>query len=322
VIQRAMLGAALFFTNLTPSSAFGQTEISFTAAGQSRPSVVGTVRPTREASAEHESCTGRIEGPPTAEVVVEGSLPWLRIFAESETDTTLVLRTADGRVFCNDDSFGHHPAIQTALPAGRHKVWVGSYADMEEFEFELTTTRSATEWPTGFWESNLERCGQGDDGSRTCLQPDDQRANFGCAGQECVFNANERPSLNVPVTAGGGSNPVPVAQLALRDFETGGACGQAHVTSRPDARVWVRDPGEFLRFFVRTRIDNDATILLLGPDGRWRCNDDAFDRMPGVDILSPTAGRYDIWVGTYDGSRSKPGILVVTRDQALRASPL
>jgi hypothetical protein len=54
------------------------------------------------------------------------------------------------------------------------------------------------------------------------------------------------------------------------------------------------------------------------PGTEWRCNDDHHHEgwgnplMPVIDFHNPPAGRYDIWVGTYDASRNNPAQLFVT----------
>lgn len=63
---------------------------------------------------------------------------------------------------------------------------------------------------------------------------------------------------------------------------------------------------------------SDATLLINAPDTRWHCNDDhgrgewARPLMPTIDFRHPREGRYDVWVGTYDGTGRHPARLFVT----------
>ena len=49
--------------------------------------------------------------------------------ARSNSDTTLVVRDAQGRVFCDDDSGGNRNPMVVLQPmsAGNYDVWIGSY---------------------------------------------------------------------------------------------------------------------------------------------------------------------------------------------------
>ena len=62
----------------------------------------------------------------------------------------------------------------------------------------------------------------------------------------------------------------------------------------------------------------DATLVINEPGETWRCNDDHHHDgwgnplMPAIDFHNPPAGRYDIWVGTFDASRNNRAALYVT----------
>jgi len=122
------------------------------------------------------------------------------------------------------------------------------------------------------------------------------------------------------LTAGGGRNPVNVADLNIRDSVTGDACGRSFVTRRPDFHFNFAAGTTFplLRFYVVTANSSDATLIINEPSGQWRCNDDHHREgwtnplMPVIDFHNPGAGRYDIWVGTYDASANNPAVLNVT----------
>ena len=143
------------------------------------------------------------------------------------------------------------------------------------------------------------------------------RANFGGGRLTTGFTPDP---WTFPLTAGGGRNPVNVADLGMRDSVSGEQCGRSFVTRRPDFHFNFTAGTTFplLRFYVVTGNNSDATLVINEPSGHWRCNDDHHHEgwgnalMPTIDFANPPAGRYDIWVGTYDASSHNPAILHVT----------
>ncbi|MBL8603600.1 MAG: hypothetical protein JNK72_16870 [Myxococcales bacterium] len=143
------------------------------------------------------------------------------------------------------------------------------------------------------------------------------RANFGGGRLTTGFTPDP---WQFPLTAGGGRNPIDVASLNIRDDVSGAPCTRANVTRRPDFHFNFTAGTTFptLRFYVVTENGADATLLINEPNGHWRCNDDHHVEgwgnalMPALDFHNPPAGRYDIWVGTFDASRNNRAALYVT----------
>jgi hypothetical protein len=82
------------------------------------------------------------------------------------------------------------------------------------------------------------------------------------------------------------------------------------VTREPDFILDYSAPNSFLRlYFVG---DGDTTLVV--HDGQaWHCNDDSYEsHNPTVDINRPRAGRYDVWVGSYQPGENVRGTLYVT----------
>jgi hypothetical protein len=73
---------------------------------------------------------------------------------------------------------------------------------------------------------------------------------------------------------------------------------EGSVSAAPDLQVFF-EAGELdLTFMVEA--DEDTTLLINTPNGRWYCDDDGAGGLnPKVQITNPQSGRYDIWVGTY-----------------------
>lgn len=114
------------------------------------------------------------------------------------------------------------------------------------------------------------------------------------------------------LTAGGGRNPVDLATQNI----TG--CSRGYVTARPDFRFnfGAGESFELLRFYVTSRAD--SLLLINEPNGNYKCNDDhgrsgwGESLMPAIDYNNPPAGRYDIWIGTYERQRNQPAVLHIT----------
>ncbi len=77
------------------------------------------------------TCRGYISAAPDVRLVYSASRNYpLIISADSNSDTTLVVNTPDGRWLCDDDSGvrGLNPSIRIDRPrSGRYEIWVGSY---------------------------------------------------------------------------------------------------------------------------------------------------------------------------------------------------
>jgi hypothetical protein len=72
-------------------------------------------------------CVGFFSEAPSYELKLEAPIPDLRVLVHSEGDATLVIALADNRYLCDDDHEGLDPVIEGAFPAGRHRVWVGTF---------------------------------------------------------------------------------------------------------------------------------------------------------------------------------------------------
>jgi hypothetical protein len=102
------------------------------------------------------------------------------------------------------------------------------------------------------------------------------------------------------VTAGG--------TIDLARCFNGGEAG--FVTQRPDFDLYWEGTSDKLTIAVSSRAD--AVLLVNAPDGSWYYNDDYRGNDPAITFLNPQAGLYDIWIGSYDGSRRNPANLIFT----------
>lgn len=104
----------------------------------------------------------------------------------------------------------------------------------------------------------------------------------------------------------GGS--VPGKKVAGRAETANGLC-VGFVDAQPDHILVLRDFFDFLRLEVRS--PQDTTMILRGPGGTW-CNDDAKGKNPGISGQW-LAGKYRIWVGSFNKSSYYPYILRITK---------
>ena len=105
------------------------------------------------------------------------------------------------------------------------------------------------------------------------------------------------------------------------DIYAGGSIDAYSDTDLPAACVGkVSDAPDFsleytagsLPLAFRAVSKSDTTLIVNGPDGRWSCDDDSFgDSDPQVVFRRPQSGKYDVWVGVFNGSGAQ-AILGIT----------
>ena len=75
-----------------------------------------------------EVCPGWFEAQPQHTIVLTTDVPYLRVEAPSDGDTTIAIVTPDGAVWCDDDSGGNYtPRLAGWFPAGVYRIYVGNY---------------------------------------------------------------------------------------------------------------------------------------------------------------------------------------------------
>lgn len=104
----------------------------------------------------------------------------------------------------------------------------------------------------------------------------------------------------------------------VRNITAGGTnrldrCGlnaAGYVTTRPDFDLYWQ--GQAAQVTIAIRSGADAVLLVNAPDGSWHYSDDYRGTDPAITFFNPQQGLYDIWIGSYDGSRRNPGQLIIT----------
>lgn len=224
------------------------------------------------ASRAKSGCEGNVSAAPDFQVTYEAGALDLTFKAVASEDTTLLVNTPGGDWYCDDDSGGDlDPEVTIDAPqSGRYDIWVGTYGDSM-----VDSTLSVT-----------ERVGMdGDDsgsGPDISLEP-----NYGTANLRGGFT----PDPWIKSILAGGSSPASAAKSGC----------EGSVSAAPDIQIFF-EPGDSDLTF-RVRAEEDTTLLINTPNGRFYCDDDSGgDLDPKVTITNPQSGRYDIWVGTYNDS--------------------
>ncbi|NDV00731.1 peptidase S1 [Pseudoroseicyclus tamaricis] len=107
----------------------------------------------------------------------------------------------------------------------------------------------------------------------------------------------------------------------VRNVTAGGTqlltnCGfnlPGYVTSRPDFDLYWSGSSSMLTITVTSGAD--AVLLVNAPDQQFYYDDDTVGTNPSITFYNPQPGLYDIWIGSYDGSRRNPAQLIFTEMQ-------
>lgn len=311
---RALVATSAFaLASLTASLASAQTinlNTGFMPDPQRFPGVAGGVVSAQTVQAD---CRGWIPAQPSYVLQSPTGFRFLRIFAESGQDTTLMVRGVTG-TWCADDTYGTNPGVDLrGLPPGRYDVYVGTYAQGQAAQYQLVLSELPNTVPgNSNIQPNFPPPGPGPGpGSIPGPGPGGGygRTNLG------RLDPNARPSgrpLNVPPIV---RRPVAVMGRTNGEFDAASIRGEGTcrgwVEAAPSHLMMLRAPQTFLSLFVLSAAD--STLIVRRPDGSLVCNDDRYGLNPGIQGSFP-AGLYQIWVGTYREGENRPYRITVTAD--------
>ncbi|NDJ59949.1 MAG: hypothetical protein GYB67_02425 [Chloroflexi bacterium] len=263
-----------------------------------------------EASTAGPGCTGFVSSAPDFVVTLdsEEDTNFLRIFFVGDGDASLVVQPPDSPAQCSADSFGTpQPAVSfEAPPPGDYAVWVGSPSAATLIPGYLLITEQSALNPADFSVPLLRVEARVDatvdapaapprlvvDGA----QPVDQALAAGFPDDPVALEAR-------------GGGPIDVGALDDLPDDCGG-----FTTAEPIYTLDWSGPAINLRlFFVADTADaDDATLIVHTPDDVFVCNDDFEDANPLVDLPTPTAGTYRIWIGAAAADARAAGTLYIT----------
>ncbi|MGV9009210.1 hypothetical protein [Brevundimonas sp.] len=224
-------------------------------------------------------CVGWISNRPDVRInYTPGSFP-ITFRVESEGGTTLIVRTPDDRWLCDFDAVaGKGPEVKFNQPIrGDYNVWIGTF-DRENVDATLLVTKSDA-------GSSAASGGTAIDASLT-------------AAEEVALEAGRFTQVQVNATAGGG---IAASTVSANCPGKVSAAPTYQITYSPGNRPLI----------VRSHGFADTTLLIRSPDGQWHCDDDGYQ---GVDAQlrfdQPTAGDYDIWVGTHGDEMDRATLVI------------
>lgn len=97
--------------------------------------------------------------------------------------------------------------------------------------------------------------------------------------------------------------------LDVREMNLGENC-VGFATSRPDYTIDLAAATDRLRFYVEG--EGDTGLIVAGPGKRFECDDDSSGLNPMVTFEDAVAGRYDVWVSSYEREENIASTLYVT----------
>lgn len=115
------------------------------------------------------------------------------------------------------------------------------------------------------------------------------------------LNAGFTPDPHIVTVNAGG--PIDVSTVS-------NGC-QGFIAERPSFTLRYRK-GDF-PLFIGVVADDDTTLVVKGPNGQWRCDDDSGDDLnPVINWEEPRSGRYQIWVGRFGTGDLVPAQLYIS----------
>lgn len=254
------------------------------------------------ANTVQQDCRGFIPTQPSHILTTPTGFRFLRVFAESPQDTTLMIRSVQ-QTWCADDTYGTNPGLDLDnLPPGRYDIYVGSYYQGRMAPFRLSLSELRSSVPTG--------AGGGNPMQPSPMQPQ-VPAPSSMGNLDPTLRPTGRP-LNVPPTP---LRPVSAMGRTNGLFHATGIRGEGScagwVPPAPTHGMMLRSAMPFLSVFVTSAAD--STLIIRRPDGSLLCNDDRYGLNPGVQGSFP-AGLYQIWVGSYREGENRPYRITATID--------
>jgi hypothetical protein len=235
-----------------------------------------------------EGCTGylTLSAPDLKVDFVAGALD-LTFSAHADEDLSLVVRTPDGRFYCDDDSGeGLDPLIQVPKPtSGEYAVWVATFAEVNSRPLSrVTVSELGRDARYGMSASTPAATSGSLDWRPSAI--------YGTVNLRAGFTPD--PHV-VEVNAGG----------TTRNPLTGPGCTGYLTASAPDLKL--NYTAGSLNLYLSASASEDLSMVVRTPDGRFLCDDDSGEGLdPLIQIDSPVSGEYSIWIATYEETNARP----------------
>jgi hypothetical protein len=267
-----------------------------------------------EASALDPACTGWINTNPTLDVTWEGNAELVRIFYHSDHDPVLVVQTPDGKYVCNDNAGGQllDPSLTMTKPAaGHYRVWVGAADEKQLVPGVLVITTKSAVTAGQFDLKELVKRDLVSDVPEPAPtdQADREALAASLAGAALKLRAardtGAAESFSQKVTAQG--------TLAAHELPQDDAFCNGFISQTPDLVFTV--PEDQNGLFIYFEGDGDGSLVVLTPDKKVLCNDDAIpgNANPLVWMRDPAPGQYSVVVGRVKDDKPVTGTLYVSK---------
>lgn len=255
-------------------------------------------------SSVNPSCRGYAQEAPSHVIMQSGSR-FLAIMVNSSFDSTLMVQTPDGQVYCNDDTDGLSPRLEISSPPGPIRVWVGAYSSSSGGPYRLGLSGSP-----GVRAAQLGPPGSGGMVGGPPPPPPGLTPGAPPLYGQAAVRAGFRPDPMILTGSAGGP---------LRADSIDGSC-RGWITPQPTHVVMAQSGFPNLRFVVSA--SHDTTLVVQYPDGRIACNDDGGGSLNPL-VEGPSGpGPIRVWVGSYSSGRSGPYTLGLTEIPGITASSL
>ncbi|MFN3953134.1 MAG: hypothetical protein ACK4LQ_01685 [Pararhodobacter sp.] len=204
-----------------------------------------------------------------AVLTLDASERQMSIFAMSERDLTIAVRGPDGRILCNDDSFGLNPAVTfDNAGAGDYHIFVGGFSQGGTARYDLFASQG------------------------------------GPAFSEAAFDGSATPragSVMLDATAARAGQLLASAPIIANDpmemLPIGSYCPGFTGLDAPDLVLSLDAQQPMLSLYAMSQ--TDLVMAARAPDGQWLCNDDSYGLNPAVSFSNAPAGDYLVYVGAY-----------------------
>lgn len=246
----------------------------------------GTAGGSFQASTRGSGCTGHIGAVSNHTLHLTAAFTNLRVIVNSAQDTTLVIQLANGEYRCNDDSEGFNPIVEGAFPAGIHRIYVGSYSQGQTPAYTIGITEL----------SNVTSASVGGGAAAPTAPPTPTPPPGATTAVSLTTGFMPDPQTRTGV-AGGTLN-------AMQLTSNGPGC-RGHLPATPQHTMMLTGSFQNLRVMVNGGA-LDTTLVIMGPDGAYRCNDDGGGNMQPLVEGAFGPGAYQVWVGSYSSTNTGP----------------
>jgi heat shock protein HslJ len=263
-----------------------------------------------DASSLGEGCSFFIPSRPDVVINWEAQegVDTLKFFFLSMGDPSLMLVTPSGQIICNDDlnPLVLDPYIEVQNPeAGRYVAFLGSFENDAVYPGFLVTTSldfNPANMDLGqLFPRQVDPRGVPERLSIDLLEADSPNAAAPTGGK---LSSSDLPFTGT-FSAGG-----PIGAFNLDQPNT--SC-TGFISAVPTFRFEWDDDAQLVMFFES---NVDTTLVVRTPDGTFQCNDD-FKGSENINpwlSLTPSAGTYYVWVGSFSPDVQAEGTLTITND--------